>query len=42
MTKTNMDDPSKKGLKEINFEALKEHVLGSLQRRNLAHTSRKD
>ena len=36
-----MDNFSKKGLKEPNFKALNEHVLGSLQRRNLAHTSRK-
>ena len=25
-----------------NFKALKEHVLGSLQRRDLAHTSRRE
>ena len=37
-----MDDSSKKGLKEINFEVLKEHILGSLQKRNLAQTSTKD
>ena len=37
-----MDNSSNKGLREINFKAIKEHVLGSLQRRNLAHTSRKD
>ena len=37
-----MDNSSKKGLKEIKFEALKEHVLSSLQRRNLAQTSRKN
>ena len=37
-----MDDFSKKGPNEPNFKALKEHVLGSLQRRNLAHTSRRE
>ena len=37
-----MDDFSKKGPKEPNFIALKEHVLGSLQRRNLAHSSRRE
>ena len=36
-----MDDFSK-GLKEPNFKALKEHVLGSLQGRNLTHTSRRE
>ena len=36
-----MDDFSKKGPKEPKFKALKKHVLGSLQRRNLAHTSRR-
>ena len=37
-----MGDSSKEGLKEINFAALKEYVLGSQQRRNLADTSRED
>ena len=37
-----MDDFSKKGPKEPNFKALTEHVLGSLQRRNLAHTSKRE
>ena len=37
-----MDDFSKKGPKELKFKALKEHVLGSLQGRNLAHTSRRE
>ena len=37
-----MDDFSKKGTKEPNFKALKEHFLGSLQRRNLAYTSRRE
>ena len=27
-----MNDSSKKGLKEINFEAIKKNVLGSLQK----------
>ena len=31
-----------KGPKEPNVKALKEHVLGSLQRRNLAHSSRRE
>ena len=34
-----MEDFSKKGPKESIFRALKEHVLGSLQRRDLAQTS---
>ena len=37
-----MDDFSKKGTKEPNFKALKEHFLGSLQRTNLAYTSRRE
>ena len=37
-----MDGFSKKGLKDPSFKVLKEHVLGSLQRRNLAHTSRRE
>ena len=37
-----MDDFSKTGPKEPNFKSLKEHVLGSLQRRNLVHTSRRE
>ena len=37
-----MDDFNKKGPKEYNFKSLKEHVLGSLQRKNLAHTSRRE
>ena len=32
----------KKGPKEPKFKALKEHVLGSLQRRNLVHTARRE
>ena len=31
-----------KGPKEPNVKALKEHVLGGLQRRNLAHSSRRE
>ena len=38
---TNMDDSSREELKEINFKAIKKHVLGSLQKTNLAHVSRK-
>ena len=38
---TNMDDSSREELKEINFQAIKKHVLGSLQKTNLAHVSRK-
>ena len=37
-----MEDFSKKGPKESIFRALKEHVLGSLQRRDLAQTSRRE
>ena len=37
-----MDDFSKKGPKEPNFKALKEHVLGSLQGRNLTYISRRE
>ena len=37
-----MDDFSKKGPKEPNVRTLKEHVLGSLQRRNLTYTSRRE
>ena len=37
-----MDDFRKKDPKKSSFKAFKEHVLGSLQRRNLAHTSRKE
>ena len=37
-----MDNFSKKGLNEPNFKALKEHVIASLQERNLAHTSRRE
>ena len=37
-----MDDSSNEELKEINFKGIKKYVLGSLQRTNLAHISRKD
>ena len=37
-----MEGFSKKGPKESIFRALKEHVLGSLQRRDLAQTSRRE
>ena len=38
----NMDDSSKEELKEINFKAIKKHVLGSLQRTSLGQISRKN
>ena len=37
-----MDDSSKEELKEINFKAIKKHVLGSLQRTSLAQISTKN
>ena len=37
-----MDDFSKKNPKEPNFKAVKEHILGSLQGRNLAHPLRRE
>ena len=33
---------AKKGPREPNFKALKEHFLGSLQRTNLTYTSRRE